>query len=86
MKKLPELDTKEMLLLGKLLERANQNEQLSIGMDSEFMTQDIVGVSDHGDQLEIQIQPSGLKWLWVRYAGAMGGKKKATNAKKRKAR
>lgn len=78
-----ELDTKEMLLLGKLLERANQNKQLSIGIDGEFMTQQIVGVCDHGDALEIQLQPAGLKWLWVRYAGMRGGMAKAAKTKKR---
>jgi hypothetical protein len=84
MKKQPELNTKEMLQLGKLLERANQNGQLSVGIgDVGYATQEIIGVCDNGDDLELQVMPKGVKWLWVRYQGMMGGFAKARKRKVR---
>lgn len=70
-------------MLATLLQRAINNEQLVIGINSDFMTHQIVGVCDHGEMLEIQLQPAGLKWLWVRHAGSLGGKQKAARRKKR---
>jgi hypothetical protein len=77
-----QLSPKELAELAMLLERANRNEQLSIGVESGFETQEIIGVCDNEDCLELLLKPSGLKWLWVRHNGAKGGLTKAKNAKK----
>jgi hypothetical protein len=85
-KKLSENELHEMALL---LSRAIHNEQVGIetespdGKNPGFITKQLFGVCDGMEDTTILIQPEGLKWLWVRYMGAKGGKAKAAKTKKR---
>lgn len=84
------LTAEEMAALETMLERGIINEQIAVEAvgktnachDTYYGTTELGGCCNHGEVLTIQLMPKGLKYLWVRYCGSMGGKKKATNAKK----
>lgn len=92
------LSQKELTALGLTLERAIENQQLQLSVwvwdgkvgKSEpitgFGTTELFGTCSNEDNVELIVPPDALKWLWVRYAGYLGGAKKAANAQKRKAR
>lgn len=88
----------EMTALGLMLERAIKHQQLQLsvwvwdggGGKSEpitsFGTTELFGTCSNEEDVELIVLPEALKWLWVRYAGYLGGAKKAANAKQRKSR
>jgi len=88
------LNYKELSALCLMMERAIKNEQLQISVRHEsdpksqmgpiasFATNDLIGTSEDGETAELIVGATGLKWMWVRYQGHMGGKKKAANIKK----
>ena len=88
------LNYKELSTLCLMMERAIKNEQLQVSVQIEdepkfgmnpitsFSTTDLLGTSEDGETAELIVNPAGLKWIWVRYQGYTGGKKKAANAKK----
>jgi hypothetical protein len=92
------LNQSEISALCLMMERAIKHEQLTLSVEvvgktpegirpiTSFGTTDLFGACDAGDFAELIVKPSALKWMWVRYAGYLGGAKKAANAKKRKAR
>ena len=86
------LNSSEISALCLMMERAIKHEQMRVTVEvggagiTSFGTHDLFGTCDAEDAAELILKPAGLKWLWVRYAGALGGTKKAANAKKRKAR
>jgi len=92
------LSKNEMTALGLMLERAIKHEQLQLSVwvwrgkvgksnpITGFGTTEVFGTCSNEDDVELIVTPETLKWLWVRYAGYLGGAKKAANAQKRKAR
>jgi len=86
------------MALGITLERAIKHQQLQLGVwvmekgksglepITTFATTALYGTASNEDSVELIVLPEELKWLWVRYAGYLGGAKKAANRKKRKAR
>jgi hypothetical protein len=92
------LTQQELTALGLTLERAIKHQQLQLGVwvmekvrgevqpIQTFATTELYGTASNEDSVELIVPPAALKWLWVRYAGYLGGAKKAANRKKRKAR
>jgi len=86
------LTQSEISALCLMMERAIKHEQLRVTVEvggagiTSFGTSDLFGTCDGEDAAELILNAKALKWLWVRYAGTLGGQRKAANAKKRKAR
>jgi hypothetical protein len=82
------LNYKEISALCLMMERAIKHEQLRVTVESggaemtRFGTADLFGTCDAEDAAELILNAKALKWLWVRYQGSTGGKKKAANVKK----